>query len=169
MTSHLNSYQPPSPPLDIPFECHLNTPPDRYDHNFSGGPVYTLSTDRLTLVPFVPSLHGKQYYHDIKEHGHLMKYMPYPRRMDESLDNLLFVYEKTIRSLPASAGRTWASCRMTTAESSLLLAGLLLVGTVRPDKSREYRGRGRRERVSLAPRSSAFEHLCWGHGDARHG
>lgn len=102
MTSHLNSYKPPPPSPDIPFECHLHTPPSEYDHNYTGGPVYGFSTDRLALVPFVPSLHGKQYYHDIKDHGELMKYMPYPRRMDESLDNLLFVYEATIRSLPVS-------------------------------------------------------------------
>lgn len=100
-TPHPNFYQPPPPAPKIPFEAHLQTPPSEYDHNFSGGPIYTLSTDKLVLVPFVPSLHAKQYYHDVKDHGEtLLRFMPYPRRLDESLDALCEVYERTIRSLP---------------------------------------------------------------------
>jgi hypothetical protein len=100
-TPHPNSYQTPPPAPKIPFEAHLQTPPSDYDHNFGGGPIYTLSTDKLVLVPFVPSLHARQYYHDVKDHGEtLLKFMPYPRRLDESLDALCEVYERTIRSLP---------------------------------------------------------------------
>jgi hypothetical protein len=102
MSVYLNKYTPPQPSRDIPFECHLNTPPDSYDLNYNGGPIYRLATDRLVLIPFIPSLHAKQYYQDVREHGHLMKYMPYAKRVDESLNNLCYIIETTIRSLPVS-------------------------------------------------------------------
>jgi len=102
MSVYLNKYTPPPAAPDIPFECHLNTPPEEYDLNFAGGPVYRLATDRLVMVPFVPSLHAKQYYQDVSQHGDLMKYMPYAKRVDQSLDNLLYIIETTIRSLPVS-------------------------------------------------------------------
>ena len=102
MSVYLNKYTPPPPAPEIPFECHLNTPPEEYDLNYNGGPVYRLSTDRLVLIPFTPSLHAKQYYQDVRDHGHLMKYMPYAKRVDESLDNLCYIIETTIRSLPVS-------------------------------------------------------------------
>jgi hypothetical protein len=103
MSTYLNAYTPPLPSAsdEVPFEAHLNTPASAYDLNFAGGPIPTvLQTDKLALVPFIPSLHAKQYYHGLKDYPELVRFMPYPKRLNESLNDLLYVIELSIRRLP---------------------------------------------------------------------
>lgn len=101
----LNRYTPPSTTPDVPFECHINTHPEDYDLNFCGGPIpSSFQTDLVQLVPFIPSLHARQYHKELSAHPELMKYMPYPKPMNESLDNVCNMVETLIRANPVSPG-----------------------------------------------------------------
>ena len=101
--TYLNNWQPPPPPPDLPPQPHLHTPSSSYDFNFSGGPIPSnLCTDRVRLIPFVPSLHARQCYKNMEGKRDVMRLMPYPKNMGESLDELLQSVEISMRSEPAS-------------------------------------------------------------------
>lgn len=96
----LNAYSPPSPPPPPPLNVNLRTPLEEYDLNFCGGPIFPLRTDKVALIPFVPSLHAEAYYERIAGDSDLMKYMPYFPRPYESLSNTCEAIETLIRKLP---------------------------------------------------------------------
>jgi hypothetical protein len=105
----LNAYTPPSPPPPVPPNVNLKTPPEEYDLNFNGGAVFPLRTDKVALIPFVPSLHAEGYYERIAGDDDLMKYMPYFPRPSESLSNVCEAIDTSIRKLPVSLSKAIAA------------------------------------------------------------
>ena len=102
----LNKWTPPPVPSPPPVSCHLDTPPSEYDLNFSGGPIPQrfLRTDKVLLVPFIPSLHARQCHAEMQGRTEIMRLMPYPKNMAESLEELLQGVEISMRSVPVSTG-----------------------------------------------------------------
>jgi hypothetical protein len=100
---YLNNWTTPSAPTPHA-QPHLDTPPHRYDLNFAGGlvPSTDLTTDKVTLIPFIPSLHARYFYEEIKEEKTLMRLMPYPKNMADGLEDLLQGVEISMRSVPVS-------------------------------------------------------------------
>jgi hypothetical protein len=95
---------PPSPVFPDPEECHPHTPYSAYDLNFAGGLIPhpdALRTDKVELVPFVPSLHAKTLYEELQKGDcrGVMRLMPYPRDMAASLGELLQGVEVSMRGV----------------------------------------------------------------------
>ena len=121
--TYLNNWQPPPPPPDLPPQPHLHTPSSSYDFNFSGGPIPSnLCTDRVRLIPFVPSLHARQCYKNMEGKRDVMRLMPYPKNMGESLDELLQSVEISMRSEPASQS---VNLTLGTLQTDRFLGGLI--------------------------------------------
>jgi hypothetical protein len=105
---YLNLYTPPPPQsFPDPEDCHPDTPYTSYDLNFAGGPIPhpgALRTDKVALVPFVPSLHAKKLYEELQKGDcrGVMRWMPYPRDMAASLEELLQGVEVSMRGVEVS-------------------------------------------------------------------
>ncbi|KAI0745785.1 acyl-CoA N-acyltransferase [Earliella scabrosa] len=91
----VNNYSPSSE-LTLP-ESELYGPTP-YDINYAW-PIHedALKTDRLKLVPFVPSVHGETYWAHVKDRPELFRY--YPRLFSTFAEFLTWV-ELTIRRNP---------------------------------------------------------------------
>ncbi|GFZ49954.1 hypothetical protein JCM24511_07357 [Saitozyma sp. JCM 24511] len=83
-TLFLNSYRRPLPKAAS--ELHAHTPPDEYDFNFVFD-VKTLSSDRVELRPFVPSLHAQPLYDGLVKYPEVEKWLP--RNMPKTLHEVL--------------------------------------------------------------------------------
>ncbi|KAI0743527.1 acyl-CoA N-acyltransferase [Daedaleopsis nitida] len=92
----VNSYKPPTAPTLADSELYGPTP---YDINFSW-PLHeeTLKTDRLKLVPFVPSVHAETYWANVKDHPELFRFFP---RFNSTLAEFLTWVEIMIRRNPS--------------------------------------------------------------------
>lgn len=105
---YLNNYTPPPPQsFPDPEDCHPNTPYQLYDLNFAGGPIPSpeaLRTDKVALLPFIPSLYAGKFHEELQEGGNrgVMRLMPYPRDMAASLGELLQGVEVSMRGVEVS-------------------------------------------------------------------
>lgn len=97
-----NSYTPPAS-AEIPPLCFLDTPAEEYDHNFCGGPLHPMATDKVMLIPFVPSLHLRRYHAEIRGQPELMRYMPYTPHPSESIESACQWVEMYLRRVPVSS------------------------------------------------------------------
>jgi RimJ/RimL family protein N-acetyltransferase len=71
--SFVNGYKPPPPP-ELPSE---EFGPDPYDLNFCFPiDVSHLESERVKLVPFIPRLHAKIYFDQIRQHPELETWLP---------------------------------------------------------------------------------------------
>ncbi|RSH91026.1 hypothetical protein EHS25_010202 [Saitozyma podzolica] len=93
--SYLNTYQR-SPATFAP-DAHLTTPPETYDYNFVF-PVKLLSSDRVELRPFVPSVHAQLLYDGIAKYPEVTRWLP---MQDGSFSDVLALAE-TMRRNPAT-------------------------------------------------------------------
>ena len=95
--SFTNLYKPPSAETLSLAELYG---PDPYDLNFPF-PIHleSLQTDRVTLTPFIPSVHAKAYWEAIAPHNiELFKYYP---STCKSFEEVLEFFELYIRRDPA--------------------------------------------------------------------
>jgi hypothetical protein len=104
---YLNNYTPPPPQsFPDPEACHSNTPYHLYDLNFAGGPIpapAALRTDKVALLPFIPSLYAEKFYEELEKGDRgVMRLMPYPRDMAASLEELLQGVEVSMRGVEVS-------------------------------------------------------------------
>ncbi|CAE6533407.1 unnamed protein product [Rhizoctonia solani] len=109
MVEIVNNYVPPPPkgPVVLP---DPNTP---YDLNFRF-PVRELESDRLKLVPFVPSIYGQAFFEGMKPHPELVQYLPW--HPFNTLHEFEVHFEEKIRSDP-----TW--CVYAALDKSKLVPG----------------------------------------------
>ncbi|CAE6529015.1 unnamed protein product [Rhizoctonia solani] len=93
MVNVVNNYVPPPPkgPVTLP---DPNAP---YDLNFRF-PVRELESDRLKLVPFVPSIHGQAFFEGMKPCPELVQYLPW--NPFNTLHEFEVHFERLIRSDP---------------------------------------------------------------------
>ncbi|CAE6399745.1 unnamed protein product [Rhizoctonia solani] len=93
MVNVVNNYVPPPPkgPVTLP---DPNAP---YDLNFRF-PVRELESDRLKLVPFVPSVYGQALFEGMKPHPELVGYLPW--NPFKTLHEFEVHFEQLIRSNP---------------------------------------------------------------------
>ncbi|KAB5595005.1 hypothetical protein CTheo_1638 [Ceratobasidium theobromae] len=72
MVEIVNNYVPPPPkgPVVLP------DPNEPFDINFRY-PVRELESDRLKLVPFVPSVHGQTFFKRLQSHPEIYEYLPW--------------------------------------------------------------------------------------------
>ena len=100
--SFVNNFTPP-PPEPVLAESELYGPTP-YDINFAY-PLYeeTLRTDRLKLVPFIPSIHAETYWKHVKDRPELFQYYPV---LYSTLRDFLTWYELTVRRNPYNLGLT---------------------------------------------------------------
>ncbi len=93
--SFVNNYTPAPKPTLAESELFGPTP---YDINFAW-PLHekTLSSDRLKLVPFIPSIHGETYWVNVKDRPELFKYYP---RFHSTLAEFLTWVEFFVRRNP---------------------------------------------------------------------
>ncbi|CAE6482271.1 unnamed protein product [Rhizoctonia solani] len=93
MVEVVNNYVPPPPkgPAILP------DPDAPYDLNFRF-PVRELESDRLKLVPFVPSVHGQAFFEGMKPHPELVEYLPW--NPFNTLHEFEIHFERLIRSDP---------------------------------------------------------------------
>lgn len=68
--SFVNDYQPPAPPTPV------TTSEGPYDINFVFATPAVLETDRVKLVPFIPSLHAEPYFYPSIADPELSRYLP---------------------------------------------------------------------------------------------
>ncbi|CAE6513793.1 unnamed protein product [Rhizoctonia solani] len=94
MIEVVNNYvsPPPKGPVILP---DPNAP---YDLNFRF-PVRELESDRLKLVPFVPSIHGQAFFEGLKPHPELVQYLPW--NPFNTLHEFEIHFEERIRSDPS--------------------------------------------------------------------
>ncbi|KAH7335238.1 acyl-CoA N-acyltransferase, partial [Rhizoctonia solani] len=94
MVEVVNNYVPPPPkgPVILP---DPNAP---YDLNFRFA-VRELESDRLKLVPFIPSIHGQAYFEGMKPHPELLQYLPW--NPFNTLHEFEIHFEERIRSDPS--------------------------------------------------------------------
>ena len=83
--SYVNNYTPPPETRDKPFPSYSPLPdselygPTPYDINFAY-PIHedTLQSDRLKLVPFVPSVHAESYWQNVSGRAdEVYRYYPF--------------------------------------------------------------------------------------------
>ncbi|KAF8705572.1 acyl-CoA N-acyltransferase, partial [Rhizoctonia solani] len=93
MVEVINNYTPPPPkgPVTLP------DPDAPYDLNFRF-PVRELESDKLKLVPFVPSIHGQALVEGMKPHPELLQYLPWDPF--DTLHEFELHFEQRIRSDP---------------------------------------------------------------------
>jgi hypothetical protein len=60
--TYINKYTPPPLPPEIDIQAVISTPLKDYDFNWAGGEVKEITTEKLTLIPYVPSLHANQLW-----------------------------------------------------------------------------------------------------------
>ncbi|KDN42753.1 hypothetical protein RSAG8_06507, partial [Rhizoctonia solani AG-8 WAC10335] len=92
MVEVVNNYVPPPKGPAI-----LPGPDAPYDLNFRF-PVRELESDRLKLVPFVPSVHGQAFFEGMKPHPELVEYLPW--NPFNTLHEFEIHFERLIRSDP---------------------------------------------------------------------
>jgi hypothetical protein len=147
---YLNAYTPPQASPEPPKNVHLHTPPSSYDLNFSGGPIPSLplQTDKVALIPLIPSLHGPQLFSEFAgatKRGEVkegwLRWMPYARDIERSLDDLLYVIETQQRAVPVSSRAMFLcaislmACDMSlTVDHSSRHAGYFDICHLRPDQ-----------------------------------
>lgn len=103
---YLNTYVPPPPPAPLPHLPHLETPIESYDLNFNSPiPHPHLRTDKVALIPFIPSLHARQLDGEMGGKREVMRLMPYPKNMGGGLQEILEGVEGSMRSLSVSDER----------------------------------------------------------------
>ncbi len=68
-TAYLNNYVAPAPAVvpSLTLETAANW--QDYDFNFSGGPVYELSTDKIRMIPFNP-IRELEHRNQLKTESH---------------------------------------------------------------------------------------------------
>ncbi|KZT61414.1 acyl-CoA N-acyltransferase [Calocera cornea HHB12733] len=123
-----NSYAPPRPaePSD---EELLHPPGGVYDVNFCFPVPPELESEKVRLVPFVPSVHMPLFQEKTAQHPSLFKYVSFGPLL--ALPDALQMYERMIRSDPTA---TWfAVLDKTRADSSAADAGLGLGGAFAGD------------------------------------
>ncbi|KAJ3486085.1 hypothetical protein NLI96_g4479 [Meripilus lineatus] len=97
--SWVNNYKPPSPPDVLP-ESELFGPTP-YDVNF-GFPIHqeSLETERVKLVPFIPSIHGQHYWDVTSKNLSVWRFYPF---IHPSFEATFTFFERHIRQNPAWA------------------------------------------------------------------
>lgn len=105
--SYLNTYAPSSAAPPLPPFIHLETAPELYDFKFTGGPIYPLHTNKVSLFPFIPSLYARQFHEMLKGHAEMMGYMPYVPRPWESLEMMCQCFELLIRRVPVGTAKSF--------------------------------------------------------------
>lgn len=71
-TTYKNTYKASAPVITQ--NIHLDTPPEEYDFNYCGE-IKVLRSDRVELRPYVPSLHAKLLYENIKANPEVLRWL----------------------------------------------------------------------------------------------
>ncbi|KAG8969047.1 hypothetical protein FRC03_004721 [Tulasnella sp. 419] len=87
MSSHKNSYRPPA------VEFPRFREDEEYDLNFCFLVPDEIQSERVKLVPFIPSSHTEQYLLGTKDHPELYRYLPYGPFKDKE-DFYCFIQER---------------------------------------------------------------------------
>jgi hypothetical protein len=95
---YLNNYTPPPPPPEIAIQAVISTPFKDYDFNWAGGEVKEIRTEKLSLIPYVPSLHANQLWemisHEDKDQLDMAFCIPSSGfSMSQSFESLVRRYE----------------------------------------------------------------------------
>ncbi|KAF8907861.1 acyl-CoA N-acyltransferase [Gymnopilus junonius] len=113
--SFINSYKGPKQ-SEVDISRLLTTEPGEFDVNSSIPVPTNLESERVHLVPFIPSLHAEVYYEGLSKDPDFAQYLPFAFPTFESL--LLFL-ESFIRQDPSSVVFAIIDKTKTPAPSSL--------------------------------------------------